>query len=46
MQTVRAASKEFENLQKNVFQGLKTGTFTRKNESKEKDEVLEKFRIG
>jgi len=46
MQTVRAASKEFENLQKNVFKDLKLGLLHGKMKSKEKDEVLEKFRIG
>jgi ATP-dependent DNA helicase RecG len=46
MQTVRAASKEFENLQKNVFKNLKLGLLHGKMKGKEKEEVLGKFRDG
>jgi ATP-dependent DNA helicase RecG len=53
MQTVRAASKEFENLQKNIFKnsprgeaGLKLGLLHGKMKGKEKEEVLNKFRDG
>jgi ATP-dependent DNA helicase RecG len=44
MQTVRAASKEFENLKNNVFKKLKLGLLHGKMKAKEKNEVLEKFR--
>ncbi|MBF8249669.1 MAG: recG [Candidatus Levybacteria bacterium] len=44
MQTVKAASKEFENLKKNVFKNLKLGLLHGKMKSKEKEEVLNKFR--
>jgi len=46
MQTVKAASKEFENLQKNVFKKLKLGLLHGKMKSKDKEAVLEKFRTG
>lgn len=46
MQTVKAASKEFENLQKNVFRNLKLGLLHGKMKGKEKEEVLNKFRDG
>jgi ATP-dependent DNA helicase RecG len=46
MQTVRAASKEFENLQKNVFKNLRLGLLHGKMKSKEKGTVLGKFRDG
>jgi len=53
MQTVKAAGKEFENLQKNVFKippdggaGLKLGLLHGRMKGKEKEEVLEKFRTG
>lgn len=46
MQTIKAASKEFENLKDNVFKSLKLGLLHGKMKAKEKDEVLEKFRIG
>jgi ATP-dependent DNA helicase RecG len=46
MQTVRAASKEFENLQKNVFKNLRLGLLHGKMKSKEKETVLGKFRDG
>jgi ATP-dependent DNA helicase RecG len=46
MQTVKAASKEFENLQKNVFKNLKLGLLHGKMKGKEKEEVLNKFRDG
>ncbi len=46
MQTVKAASKEFENLRNNVFKNLKLGLLHGKMKSKEKEEVLNKFRDG
>ena len=46
MQTVKAASKEFENLKKNVFKNLKLGLLHGKLKSKEKEEILGKFRDG
>lgn len=46
MQTVKAAAKEFENLRKVVFRNLKLGLLHGKLKSKEKDDVLEKFRDG
>lgn len=46
MQTVKAASKEFENLKNNVFKNLKLGLLHGKMKGKEKDEVLQKFRNG
>jgi len=46
MQTVKAASKEFENLKNNVFKSLKLGLLHGKMKAKEKEEVLEKFRTG
>ncbi len=46
MQTVRAASKEFEDLQKNVFKNLKLGLLHGKMKAKDKEEVLNKFRDG
>jgi ATP-dependent DNA helicase RecG len=46
MQTVRAASKEFENLQKNIFKKLRLGLLHGKMKAKEKDAVLGKFRNG
>lgn len=46
MQTVKAASKEFENLQKNVFKNLKLGLLHGKMKAKEKEEILTKFRDG
>lgn len=44
MQTVKAASKEFENLKNKVFKHLKLGLLHGKMKSKEKEEVLNKFR--
>jgi ATP-dependent DNA helicase RecG len=46
MQTVKAASKEFENLKNNVFKNLKLGLLHGKMKAKEKEGVLEKFRTG
>ena len=46
MQTVKAASREFENLKDHVFKNLKLGLLHGKMKSKEKDEVLSKFREG
>ena len=53
MQTVKAASIEFENLKENVFKnppsgeaGLKLGLLHGKMKAKEKEEVLTKFRDG
>ena len=44
MQTVKAATKEFEHLQKNVFGDLKLGLLHGKLSGKQKDQVLEAFR--
>ncbi len=44
--TIKAASSEFEQLQKHVFPKLKLGLLHGKMRAKEKDEVLEKFRKG
>jgi len=44
MQTVKVASKEFENLKNNVFKNLKLGLLHGKMKAKEKEEVLDKFR--
>jgi len=46
MQTVKAASKEFENLRKNVFKNLKLGLLHGKMKAKEKEAILNKFRDG
>jgi ATP-dependent DNA helicase RecG len=46
MQTVRAASKEFENLRKNIFKNFKLGLLHGKMKGKEKEAVLDKFRNG
>ena len=46
MQTVRAATKEFDNLKKNIFKNLKLGLLHGKMKTKEKEKVLEKFRNG
>lgn len=46
MQTVKAASEEFENLKKKVFTDLKLGLLHGKMKTKEKETVLEKFRNG
>ena len=46
MVTVKAATKEFENLQKNVFPDLKLGLLHGKMKSKEKDEALNNFKEG
>lgn len=46
MQTVKAASKEFENLKDKIFKNLKLGLLHGKLKSKEKKEVLNKFRDG
>ncbi len=46
MQTVKAASKEFEFLKENVFMNLKLGLLHGKLKAKEKDSVLNKFREG
>ncbi|MDO8583042.1 MAG: ATP-dependent DNA helicase RecG [bacterium] len=46
MQTVKAASKEFENLKNNVFKKLRLGLLHGKLKAKEKEEVLGKFRDG
>jgi len=46
MQTVKAASKEFENLKNNVFKNLKLGLLHGKMKAKDKEEVLNKFRNG
>ncbi len=44
MQTIKAATKEFEHLQKNVFKNLKLGLLHGKQKGKEKDEVLQRFK--
>lgn len=46
MQTVKAASKEFEDLKKNVFKNLKLGLLHGKMKGKDKEDVLNKFRDG
>ncbi len=46
MQTVKAASAEFEYLKEKVFKKLKLGLLHGKLKSKEKEEVLNKFRDG
>ncbi|MDP2649545.1 MAG: ATP-dependent DNA helicase RecG [bacterium] len=44
MQTVKAATKEFERLKKGVFKNQKMGLLHGKLKSKEKDEILQKFK--
>lgn len=44
MTTVKAATKEFERLQKEVFKNLKLGLLHGKQKPKEKDKVLSDFR--
>ncbi len=44
MTTVKAATKEFETLQKNVFSNLKLGLLHGKMKATEKSKILEKFR--
>lgn len=44
MVTVKAATKEFEHLQKNVFKQLKLGLLHGKIKSKEKEEILKDFK--
>lgn len=46
MTTVRAAKKEYERLKKQVFPNLKLGLLHGKLKSKEKNEVLNKFKTG
>lgn len=46
MQTVKAATKEFERLVKNVFPDLKLALLHGKLKSKEKTEILGRFREG
>ncbi len=46
MRSVKAASKEFENLKKNIFKNLKLGLLHGKMKAKEKEQVLNKFREG
>ncbi len=46
MATVKAAAKEFEDLQKNVFKKYKLALLHGKLKSKEKDEVLRDFKEG
>lgn len=46
MQTVKAATKEFERLGSEIFPSLKLGLLHGKLKSKEKESVLEKFRAG
>jgi ATP-dependent DNA helicase RecG len=44
MQTVKAATKEYENLKKNIFSNLILGMLHGKLKAKEKDKVLQDFR--
>lgn len=44
MQTVKAATKEFERLQKEVFPDLRLGMLHGRMKGKEKDAILDKFR--
>ncbi|MEK7517058.1 MAG: ATP-dependent DNA helicase RecG [Patescibacteria group bacterium] len=44
MQTVKAASHEYERLKKDVFKGLKLGLLHGKLKTREKDKVLQDFR--
>ena len=46
MQTVKAASKEFESLKKNVFKNLRLGLLHGKMKAKEKESVMQKFKNG
>lgn len=46
MQTVKAATKEFENLKNKIFKNLKLGLLHGKMKVKDKEEVLGKFRHG
>ncbi|MDP3888656.1 MAG: ATP-dependent DNA helicase RecG [bacterium] len=46
LQSVRAASVEFENLSKKVFADLRVGLLHGRLKSKEKDEVVNRFREG
>jgi ATP-dependent DNA helicase RecG len=44
MQTIKAASKEFERLKKEVYPDLKLGLLHGKQKAKEKDQILNDFR--
>lgn len=44
IRSVKAATKEFENLKENIFKNLKLGLLHGKLKAKEKEEVLTKFR--
>jgi ATP-dependent DNA helicase RecG len=44
MQTIKAATKEFERLQKEIFPDLRLGLLHGKLKAKEKEEVLQNFR--
>lgn len=44
MQTIKAASKEFDRLKKDIFPNLKIGLLHGKMKSKEKDNILNAFR--
>lgn len=46
MTTIKAATVEFERLQKNIFPHLKLGLLHGKMKAKEKDEVLRQFKQG
>ncbi|MGI8419244.1 MAG: ATP-dependent DNA helicase RecG [Candidatus Levyibacteriota bacterium] len=46
MQTVKAVNQEYEYLQKEVYPELKLGLLHGKQKAKEKEETLEKFRMG
>lgn len=46
LQSVKAAKKEYQRLQKEVFPGLKLGLLHGKLKSQEKEQVIKKFREG
>lgn len=46
MQTVKAATKEYDRLKKDVFPNLRLGLLHGKMKTKEKDNILENFRKG
>lgn len=46
MHTIKAASKEYEGLKKDVFPDLRLGLLHGKLKSKEKEDILNKFRKG
>ncbi len=46
MQTIKAAAKEYERLKKEIYPDLRLGLLHGKLKSKEKNEILDKFREG